>query len=1070
MTSLPSAETNPPTHRIGGQPTGDHDRRSVRAECAACGRLRRWGHRCWSFGLAWLLVWVSCVSLVPADEPYERFLDKLRQERLFDLALAYLTELESTPGVSSKFRADVELERGVLLYQSAALLSFRSPLRGERLDAAEAALRQFLQQKREHPRRGEARLKLGNLLLTRADEAREQAKSTAAPGTATADTPAGTPEVVEAIKFYEEAHQLFESTVSELALVLEPLKGNRVDPSDTEKVAYRDGIQQEIRQAQLLSAKSVEERGRSRAANSPEWKKDLEQALTMYSDLYSKEQKKLVIRNYSLFYRSTIHATLGKADDAIDGFQRIADAENEDVLRPLKTESITELLPLLAEQGKHEPAFDRAEKWLKGMRADERKSSETIKLQLAFAKFRMEWADKLQQAGGDERLAPRLTRDSRSELRSLLRTPGPHLEEARQLLGRLGVEPPEAKATEVAKVKDFGEAFVEAQKRLDQSETDAIGIEVLNAKATDPSLDAEAKQAAADELAELQRAVATTREEALQLLRQGITLYTANDDRGLLFDARFRMAFLLVKLERPWDAIAIGDFLCRTNAGTEQGLRAAAVTLTSFSVLLNAVGEDKSQVTAQLEPFAEYLVATWPQSPEAASAAAALAQLSMVAKDWDKAERFLAIVPETNEAIGKQRRDLGISFYIEYLQSKREAGEETPATQIFRKQAIRWLELGTKDLTADKYDAAVVEGLNSLARLLLLDGRLDDAARVMLDGDKGLLVQLANQPDLASPTTSMESYRTSIQIIAAQLVAGAIDDSQAVGLMRDYINRLQELAKSTPDGEQILSTISVALARDMKDKLAATQDNAQRKRLSEAVLLVIGEAAKSDSFSTQYWAGSTNIALAEDLAQQQGGKPAAEKAFREGAEILRGILAKEQSQTGWIQPAAAKTQIQVTLAKAMRGVGDYQAAVLALGEILDANNALLDVQIEAAEALQAWGKVKPDLYKMAILGGRKKSGQNVIWGWGKIAQMTTNQANFSEQFYNARYQLTLSRLRYAASLTDNAVKQEELRRAEKEILSTAALYPQLGGPAKKTKFDALLKEIQTALGKPAKGL
>lgn len=1055
---------------MGGQPAGDHDRRVDRVECAVCDGVRRWGHRCLSFGLAWLLVCVSCESLVRAEEPYERFLDKLRQERLFDLALDYLTELESTPGVSSKFKADVELERGILLYQSAALLSFRAPLRGERLDAAEAALRQFLEQKREHPRRGEARLKLGNLLLTRADEAREQAKSSAPPGTATDDMPAGTTEVLEAIKFYEEAHQLFENTVSELAGSLEQLRGNRVDPSDTEKVAYRDGIQRDIRQAQLLSAKSVEERGRSRTANSPDWQKDLEQALTMYSDLYSKEQKNPVIRNYSLFYRSSIHATLGKADDAIDGFQRIADADIDDGLRPLKTDAIAELLPLLAEQGKHEPAFDRAEKWLKGMRSDERNSSETIKLQLAFAKFRMDWADKLQQAGGDERLVPRLTRDSRSDLRSLLRTPGPHLEEARQLLGRLGVEPPEAKATEVAKVKDFAEAFAEAQKRLDQSETDSIGIQVLNAKAADPSLDAEAKQAAVDELAELQRAIATTREEALQLLRQGITLYTAKDDRGLLFDARFRMAFLLVKLERPWDAIAIGDFLCRTNAGTEQGLRAAAVTLTGFSLLLNAAGEDKSQVTAQLEPFAEYLVATWPQSPEAASAAAALAQLSMIAKDWDKAERFLAIVPETNAAIGKQRRDLGISFYIEYLQSKREAGEETQATEAFRKQAIRWLELGTRDLAADKYDAAVVEGVNSLARLLLLDGRVDDAARVMLDGDKGLLVQLANKPDLASPKTSMESFRTSIQIIAAQLVAGTIDDSQAVGLMRDYINRLQELAKSTPDGEQILSTISVALARDMKDKLAATQDNAQRKRLSEAVLLVIGEAAKSDSFSTQYWAGSTNIALAEDLTQQPGGKPAAEKAFREGAEILRGILAKEQSQAGWIQPAAAKTQIQVTLAKAMRGVGDYQAAVLALGEILDANNALLDVQIEAAEALQAWGKVKPDLYKLAILGGRKKSGQNVIWGWGKIAQMTTNQANFTEQFYNARYQLTLSRLRYAASLTDNAVKQEELRRAEKEILSTAALYPQLGGPAKKKQFDALLKEIQTALGKPAKGL
>jgi tetratricopeptide (TPR) repeat protein len=384
------------------------------------------------------MLWSSCLSLVRAEEPYEKFLDKLRQERLFDLALVYLTELESTPGVSSKFKSDAELERGMLLYQSAALLSVRSPLRGERLDSAEAALRQFLQQNRDHPRRGEARLRLGELLLTRADEAREQTKSAATPGADATDTPTSAPESVEAIKFYDEAHQLFEGTIAELAGILEQLRGNRVDPSDTEKVAFRERIQNELRQSQLLSAKSVEERGRSRSANNPEWQKDLEQALKMYSDLYSKEQKNLGIRNYSLFYRSTIHASLGKTDDAIDGFQRIVDAPAEDLLRPLQTDAIAELLPLLADQGKYEPAFDRADKWLKGIRVNERNRAETINLQMAFAKFRIGWVDKLKEAGTDERLAPRLTRDTRSDLRSLLRTPGPHLDEARGVVGEFG--------------------------------------------------------------------------------------------------------------------------------------------------------------------------------------------------------------------------------------------------------------------------------------------------------------------------------------------------------------------------------------------------------------------------------------------------------------------------------------------------------------------------------------------------------------------------------------------------------------------------------------------------------
>ena len=188
--------------------------------------------------------------------------------------------------------------------------------------------------------------------------------------------------------------------------------------------------------------------------------------------------------------------------------------------------------------------------------------------------------------------------------------------------------------------------------------------------------------------------------------------------------------------------------------------------------------------------------------------------------------------------------------------------------------------------------------------------------------------------------------------------------------------------------------------------------------------------------------------------------------------MLQAVLEREKDEPGWIQPEAAKIQIKVALARAQSGMGNYQAAVLSLGEILDENNALLDVQILAAETLQAWGSQKPDFYRFAIMGGHKsaKTRQNVIWGWGKIAQMTTNQPNFTEQFYNARYQLAKSRLRYALSLNDPQQKLAEVKRSEKDILSTASMYPQLGGDKLRQDYDALLKLIQKELGKPADGL
>ena len=159
-------------------------------------------------------------------------------------------------------------------------------------------------------------------------------------------------ELPQAVHFFDEAHKLFESTIAELVEIENGLKGGRVDPNDSRQVAYRERVRAELREAQLLSAKAVEARGRSRAVNGPQWRQDLEQALQMFSDLYSKEQRMVGIRHYALFYRSGIQQSLGRVEDAIDGYQRIIDLEGIEPLRPLQTEAVDELIKALAAEGK----------------------------------------------------------------------------------------------------------------------------------------------------------------------------------------------------------------------------------------------------------------------------------------------------------------------------------------------------------------------------------------------------------------------------------------------------------------------------------------------------------------------------------------------------------------------------------------------------------------------------------------------------------------------------------------------------------------------------------------------
>jgi hypothetical protein len=74
----------------------------------------------------------------------------------------------------------------------------------------------------------------------------------------------------------------------------------------------------------------------------------------------------------------------------------------------------------------------------------------------------------------------------------------------------------------------------------------------------------------------------------------------------------------------------------------------------------------------------------------------------------------------------------------------------------------------------------------------------------------------------------------------------------------------------------------------------------------------------------------------------------------------------------------------------------------------------------------------------------------------------------AEQFFQAR--LELARCRKTIAEKVPAGRNETLAKAERDITVTYRLYPELGGERMKAEFDALLKQIQKELEKPADGL
>ncbi len=1014
--------------------------------------------------LAAIAIFLLFASSGLAAEPYETFLGKLRDEKFFDLALVYLEDIAQRRNLDPEFSQAIELEKALLQVQAADFIPSKSPLRAEKLNLAEQLLKRFVESQPNHPRCGEAKIKLGGLLQLRAQEALTSAGVWFSTDAATLAQQHA--EVPDAIRYFDEAHKLFEGTIAELSKIEESLKGDRVDPNDEKQVLYRERVRQDLREAQLHSAKAVAERGLSRATTSGEQKADLELARQMFSDLYTKEQVLLGIRFYALFYRGQILYRLGQPEDAIDGYLRIIDQQGIDALRPLQTDTVTELIRVLASEGKFEAAVDKAETWIQGLRGDEQSMAEVSDLKLEYAKLRVAWIESLKAADPSDNSIAKLQRATRDDLRSLLRQGGPNSEQVSQLLGQLGFEKPDSNAsTDLPKVQDLNLAIQEAQSRIDNTEAIAVNIGVFNGQLARDDLAETEKGTIQTQLDELQAEVKQNLEQALVIVREGLRVAKSSDDRAQLFQARFQLAFVLLKLGQNREAIVVSEFISRTAPGTPQGLNAARVVLGAYSQLMRENNADSVGLMTEVAPFAEYLIASWPQSAEAASASNALVQLAVQSKDWDLAEKYLQRLPESDPNSAKLYWQFGGALYDQFVNSQADSAVTQEQRNSLRVRADRWLQLAAKNIVSDDLQAAL-NVASSLAALKLAEGDISQASSILLSGDGAPLRRLESDRAAVSQDTALAAYRTALQIVSAQVADGEINAQVASAEIQRYVTELQKVASANEEGQKKLPAIFASIARDLKDKLGTLDQPKKRSEFSNVVTLVMKEAAKSEMFGTQYWAASSLLSIAEEIATQD--KAAADPIFESAASLLKQMSQTAKQRPDWVQPESADLQLKLLLAQACEGAGDFRTALQTYGDILDQNENLLDIQMRVAKALQEWATGQPARFEAAIKGARPnaKTGNNIFWGWGKIGQVTSRKMeDFSPQFFEARYQLAWCQLQLAGSKADQAAKTSELSRAERTLTETLALYPNLGSADDRHRYDGLMKTIRKELGK-----
>jgi len=977
-------------------------------------------------------------TYVDAGEPAREFLSQLRAAGYFEMAAEYLDRLENYPGVDAELIRALPLEKAQT-YIDAAVAARQLQRRDELFSQAEAELEKFIAGE-EHPRQSEARNQLGRLQMVRADQLHTTADDEAA--------------IAEARESYLAAAKTFDAVTETLREKLLEMRGAKIDPAkNPEAAALRDRYRGEFLQAmstagqaRLLAAQTYDDPAAQAKAL-------LESALAAFTELSDKYDG-YVLGAMALAYRGEVQTALGQTEQAIDSFIDMLEQPDADPLRDAKFRAAAGLARVYLGQTPpdYQAAIDRAEPLAEDIRADEKTlpSVQLLRLELARAL--------LAKAADEQNQNSAAVRRAKSAARRLLMdarmVPGPQGTEAGELLAGMGVEisdetpelpsaePPENLAGAVEKAR----TLLATTQQLQQS------IEMLRQQAgEDPSV--------IQQRSELENQLTESRGTAVFLLRHGLALVTSDSDPALMNQARHILTHLLYQQQRYRPAAATGQFLTRTAAGTDAGLQGGLLALNSLQLLL-VDDPDNAGLASQLEELGTYLTATWPHDPRAAAGQDVMFKLALRGNQYDRAEQLIAKLGQGPARLAAQRL-MGRVLWGDSITQRAE--DDTAAAETTVRRAEKLLRGGLENIEGKLAGEEVMKSALALSKVYLQLDQVNQAAATLEHEIYGPLT-LAKQQGMPDQAFAADLYSTELQVVVQLMTADGSDPQKLLDRASKVMGKLRESIEGNDAGQR-LTAIYVRMAREIRLQLDRANPD-RRVKLIEAFRVFLERiAGTTEDPATLQWTAQTLIELAEaSMAPNQV------KANGQAAKLL--TTAVDTFQQLKEQSEAPPLVIDYLLGRCQRLLGNFKQSIDTLAGLLSQQPMMLDAQVEAALAYEQWAATVPpkftaNAYRKALSGGRPGGdGKNVIWGWGKISQLTVGKPQHKEVFFDARYHVALCRFLLGKAQQSQAV----MEKAASDITRLQALYPDLGGAGQTAKFDELMKTIQKQLGKPLTGL
>jgi tetratricopeptide (TPR) repeat protein len=1033
----------------------------------------------------WLIVWSVIVGIALAGggvisarpclgaEPAREFLQALRDRRYHDVALDYLARLEASPSLAGDLAETLLYERGVTLLDAARYE--RDPkVREQQLDQAHEKIGQFITRHGAHPLANAATRQMGVLLTERAGLCLANAEQS---------TSAAEKQQLyaKARQLYDQARDLFQKSQQTIRQQLEAIPKSLDPKKQAPLIEQRDALQAEYIESQLAAATIAYEKASTFKETPNEYRRLLAEAARAYGEIAQKYRSRLA-GLYSVLFRGRCYQDIGDYKKALEDYEELLQQPDpSEEIRQLKTKALAGAMKCwMHETVKQvDRAIEQAEPWLADARQNEEADADWLAVRWLLSKALVQKAAALDN--GTEK--SRLLAQARKAAQLVSRQSGEHALEAKQLLAQLqGTRDTEDTPPELATYADAKDAGREA---LEQVKDAGILIQLVQPKLAQTN-DPERKQEMQHQIAEAEKAIETSCSAGIHALRLALQLADQQVPLDELNGIRYSLCQLYYVRGDYFDAAVLGQFLAMRYPDSSGSRQAAQVAFVSFYKLYSQDSESEAFAAGHILAIAEFIAKQWPGQPETEEALMTLVTLMIQQGQLDKAEAYLSKIPASSRWRAQAQVRTGQALWSRYLKATSARDKSPPGNssldqeqelESLRTKAQQALKDGIEHLASDELTESLLQAQLSLAQIHLDLGQPTAAVQLLEDSKIGPLA-LANKKDpiLTNSQLVEAIYKTALRATIDEL-PNAQNTETAMAKAKSVMQSLKDAVGDSPEGTKKLIGIYFSLARDLKRQMESAPPDTRRALAKGFETFLDGVAKETSELNVLYWVADSFSTLGAAM-DANGGQLTTEARnyYERAAQSYQELLERPATELD----DSTSIQVRIRLAVTWRRLENYEASLNMFQSVLEQNEMLLNVQVDAASTFQDWGATgQTKYYDYAIQGDRpnKKTNKNTIWGWARLASVAAGQMyrgpeykeKYRDVFHEARYNIALSRYQQAMRLSGEDQKQN-LRRAKTAIASTYALYPDMGGDTWMPRYDSLLRRIQKSLNEQDDGL